>query len=50
MIIIDIPVKSDHPIVLGIVNKKKVKKTVEENIDLAKLAGAFDVKNLAQNF
>lgn len=46
LITIDIPVRIDHPIVLCIANKKKLAKTVEANIDLAKLAGSFDVKNL----
>lgn len=41
MITIDIPVKADNPVILAIINKKKVTKTVEANIDLAKLAGSF---------
>lgn len=50
IITIDIPVKIDHPIVLALVNRKKVAKTVEANIDIAKLAGSFEVKNLHQDF
>ena len=50
MIVIDIPVKVDHPIVLGIINRKKLAKVVEANIDLHKLAGSFEVKNLHQGF
>lgn len=41
MIVIDIPVKAEHPVVLALVNRKKVTKTVQANIDLAKLAGSF---------
>lgn len=50
LITIDIPVKIDHPIVLAIVNKKKVSKTVEANLDINKLAGSFEVKSLTQAF
>lgn len=50
LITIDIPVKIDHPLVLAIVNRKKVTKTVEANIDLAKLAGSFENKSLPKSF
>lgn len=49
LITIDIPVKIDHPIVLALINRKKVTKTFDRNIDLAKLAGSFEVSNLSPN-
>lgn len=49
-IVIDIPVKTNHPIVLGLIKKKKLAKAIESNLDLAKLTGAFDVSNLPQGY
>lgn len=46
LITIDIPVKIDHPVVLALINRKKVSKTFDANIDLAKLAGSFEVNSL----
>lgn len=45
-ITIDIAVPNAQPIVFAVVNKKKLKHVTETNIDIAKLAGSFDVKGL----
>lgn len=50
MIVIDIPVQVNHPIVLCVAQKKKIKSLTEKNIDLAKLAGSFEIKNLNNNY
>lgn len=50
LIVIDIPIKAEHPVVLALINRKKVSKTVQANIDLAKLAGSFEVSSLPPNF
>jgi hypothetical protein len=46
MIVIDIATTTNQPVVFCIASKKKLKHITETNIDLAKLAGSFDVKGL----
>lgn len=50
LITIDIAVSSGQPFVFCVVNKKKLKHVTQTNIDIAKLAGSFDVKGLNPNF
>lgn len=50
LITIDIAISSGQPFVFCVVNKKKLKHVTETNIDLAKLAGSFDVKGLNPSF
>jgi hypothetical protein len=50
LIIIDISVQINHPIVFCVVNKKKLKQMTEKHLDLAKLAGTFEIKGLNPSF
>lgn len=50
LITIDIALSSSQPIVFCLANKKKLKHVTEANIDIAKLAGSFDVKGLNPTF
>jgi hypothetical protein len=50
LIIIDIATTINHPIVFCIANKKKVKHITDTNIDIAKLAGSFDLKGLSSSY
>ncbi len=43
---IDIPVKSDLPIVFALANKKKIKEMAESYLDIKKIAGKFKISNL----
>lgn len=45
-ITIDVPVQANHPIVFCVANAKKIKHITEKYLDVAKLAGSFDVKGL----
>jgi hypothetical protein len=49
-ITIDIPVKSDIPLVFLLSLKKKMKSYIEKQLDLKMLTGQFEVKNLHKNY
>ena len=49
-ITIDIPVKTDIPLVFLLSLKKKMKSYIEKQLDLKMLTGQFDVKNLHKNY
>jgi hypothetical protein len=50
LIIIDIPLQVNHPIVFCVAAKKKMKQITEKYLDLGKLAGSFEVKGLSNGF
>ena len=50
LIIIDIPVKTDLPLVFALAHRKKVKQLLDKNIDVKFLSGVFEIKNLNNNF
>ena len=47
---IDIPVKSELPIVFAIANKRKVKEMSESYLDIKKIVGKFKVGNLNESY
>lgn len=49
-ITIDIPVKTDVPLVFLLSLKKKMKSYIEKQLDLKMLTGQFEVKNLHKNY
>jgi hypothetical protein len=49
-ITIDIPVKTDIPLIFLLSLKKKMKSYIEKQLDLKMLTGQFDVKNLHKNY
>lgn len=49
-ITIDIPVKTEIPLVFLLSLKKKMKPYIEKQLDLKMLTGQFDVKNLHKNY
>ena len=49
-ITIDIPVRTDIPLVFLLSLKKKMKSYIEKQLDLKMLTGSFDVKNLHKNY
>lgn len=50
MITIDIPVKTDVPVVFLLALKKKMKSYIDKYLDLKMLAGSFEIKNLHNNY
>jgi len=50
-IVIDVPVQTNNPVVFCVASSKKskLKAITEKYLDIAKLAGSFDVKGLSQN-
>ena len=50
LIIVDIPVKLDLPLIWALIGKKKTKSMIETTPDLAKLTKAYEIKNLSQNY
>jgi len=47
---IDIPMNADVPLVLAIIDKKKVKDIMEKYIDVRMLTRQFNIKSLPQNY
>jgi hypothetical protein len=50
LITIDIPVKSEVPIVFLLSMKKRLRAYIDKNLDVQMLTGAFEVKGLHQNY
>ncbi len=50
VITIDIPVKTDIPLVFLLSLKKKMKTYIEKHLDVKMLTGAFEVKGLHQTY
>lgn len=50
MITIDIPVKSEVPLVFLLSLKKKMKSYIEKHLDIKMLTGSFEVKGLHSNY
>ena len=49
-ITIDIPVKSELPLVFLLANKKKMKTYIEKHLDVRMLTGSFEVKGLNNHY
>jgi len=49
-ITIDIPVKTDVPLVFLISLKKKMKTYIEKHLDVRMLTGAFEIKNMHHTY
>jgi hypothetical protein len=49
-ITIDIPVKTDIPLVFLLSLKRKMKSYIEKQLDIRMLTGSFEVKNLHNNY
>lgn len=47
---LDIPVKTDIPMVLGVVHKKQLKEITEKSPDIRSVTKQFSVGNLGQNY
>ncbi len=50
MITIDIPVKTEIPVVFLLSLKKKLKSYLEKHLDAKMLTGSFEIKNLNNNY
>ncbi len=50
MITIDIPVKTEIPVVFLLSLKKKLKTYLEKHLDVKMLTGSFEIKNLNNNY
>lgn len=47
---IDIPVKTDIPLVFAVVHKKQIKELTEKSPDIKSVTRQFNVTNLGQNY
>jgi hypothetical protein len=50
MITIDIPVKTDIPVVFLLSLKKKMKSYLEKHLDVKMLTGSFEIKSLNKDY
>ena len=46
---IDLPLKTDIPLILGVIQKKQVKEFTEKYVDLKTMTRQFNVGNLSQS-
>jgi hypothetical protein len=47
---IDLPIKTDVPLVFAIAEKKRVKELTEKNLDIRTMTRQFKVTNMPQNY